>query len=129
MLYKRIAALMLTLVFLAQAFSRYFIVADYYLDTAAYIAKCINKDRPQMHCNGRCQLCKKLQAQDNTDKQNPERRPLDDGNQPLSVNSSFCVFTAIHIFALSKNDYQEIPPGKPVGMPRTLFHPPGNLPA
>lgn len=25
-----------------------------------YLAKCINKDRPQLHCNGQCVLMKKI---------------------------------------------------------------------
>lgn len=35
-----------------------------------YISKvlCINKDKPEMHCNGKCQLMKKLEQQKEEDK-------------------------------------------------------------
>ena len=60
---------------MASSFSYYAVVADYYLDTAAYIQNCINKNKPSMHCNGMCQLHKKLkQQQDNSDKQTTERK-------------------------------------------------------
>lgn len=38
-----------------------FIVGDYYLHIEEYIALCINKDKPEMHCDGQCLLRKNLQ--------------------------------------------------------------------
>ncbi|WP_017259538.1 hypothetical protein [Pedobacter arcticus] len=29
-----------------------------------YIAKCVNKDKPQLHCNGQCVFMKKMKQQD-----------------------------------------------------------------
>jgi hypothetical protein len=127
MLFRRTAAFLLLLVFFAQAFSRYLLVADYYVNASAYIANCVNKDRPWMHCNGRCQFCKKLHQQDNTeDKQTPERKPGNNWDESLYSSSSFTDFTALHLVAPTNLHYPESPAGKPVGMPRTLFHPPGD---
>src|SRR5699024_11009918 len=52
-------------------FQKTLIVSDYYLNTAAYIAQCINKEKPQMHCNGKCQLENKLEETDENDSQKP----------------------------------------------------------
>jgi hypothetical protein len=59
---------------LAQTFNRFFIVVDYQLNKE-YIAKtlCENKNKPQMHCNGKCQMMKKLQQEEKKDQQNPDR--------------------------------------------------------
>jgi hypothetical protein len=54
---------MLTTAFLTQTFSKGFIIADYYSNIAAYAKNCVNKARPMLHCNGKCQLMKKLQQQ------------------------------------------------------------------
>lgn len=46
---------------LTQAFSRLFIVIDFEANRN-YIAEflCVNKSKPQLHCNGQCYLMKKL---------------------------------------------------------------------
>jgi hypothetical protein len=127
MLIRRIAAFLLLLVFFTQTFSRYLLVADYYVNTSVFIENCINKDRPWMHCNGRCQLCKKLHQQDNTeDKQAPERRSGNNGPETLYTASSYTDFNTLHLVASTNGRYPELSAGKPVGMPRDLFHPPGD---
>ena len=125
MLFRRTAAFLLLLMFFAQAFSRYFLVADYYVNTSAYLANCVNKDRPWMHCNGRCQLCKKLHQQAGAeDKQTPERKSGISWNETLYSAFSFTDFNALHFAALIDLQYPELSAGKPIGMPRDLFHPP-----
>jgi hypothetical protein len=127
MFFRRTVAFLLLLVFFAQAFSRYLVVADYYVNSSSYLAGCINKDRPWMHCNGRCQLCKKLHQQaGGEDKQSPERRSANSADETLYSTSSFTDFNALHFVALIKLHYSELSAGKPVAMPRDLFHPPGD---
>jgi hypothetical protein len=55
-----------------QTFSRFVVEADYFLNKS-YIAKvlCINKERPQIHCNGKCYLAKQLKAEQKKDQQTP----------------------------------------------------------
>jgi hypothetical protein len=127
MFFRRPAAFLLLLVFFSQAFSRYLLVADYYVNTSAYVENCVNKDRPWMHCNGRCQLCKKLHQQNNSeDKQTPERKSGNNETETLFSSSSFVNFIALHLVVLIKLQHPELSAGKPVGMPRTFFHPPGD---
>lgn len=127
MFFRRTLAFLLLLVFLTQTFSRYLLVADYYVNTSAFIENCINKDRPWMHCNGRCQLCKKLNQQDSPeDKQTPERKTANNGSETLYSATSFVEFNALHLAALINLQYPEFAAVKPTGMPRYLFHPPGN---
>src|ERR1700761_5629855 len=71
----RCSALLLLLAFMATTFSKAVTVVGFYANQD-YIAKnlCVNRDKPQMRCNGRCQLCKRLATEDNQDKRAPERR-------------------------------------------------------
>jgi hypothetical protein len=127
MLFRRTAAFLLLLVFFAQAYSKYLIVADYYVNTAAYAANCVNKDRPWMHCNGQCQLCKKLHQQDNTeDKQTPERKTGSDRSETLFSAASFIDFAALQSATRLIRRFPEMPASKPIRMPRAFFHPPGD---
>jgi len=49
-------------------------VLDYYANTAAFAKNCINKAMPEMKCNGKCQLMKKLREEQEKQQQNPERK-------------------------------------------------------
>jgi len=51
------------------------IIADFYINQDSIIAeKCINKDKPELHCNGQCYLKKELNFQKNisADQENTE---------------------------------------------------------
>ena len=58
----------LILSILLQAFSSTFVYLNYQLNKE-YISKtlCVNKDKPQMHCNGKCHLKKQLDKEERTE--------------------------------------------------------------
>lgn len=120
---KKLAALILLLAFAAQTFSQPLMLLSYYFNNAAYAKDCINKARPKMHCNGKCQLMKKMKQEEKSEQQNPERK-MENKNEVLSSRSSFLQDLIFHSTFLSRvfvtlNDNTEIK------MPRSFFHPPG----
>jgi len=68
MLLKQFVAVFMLVIFMAQTFSNAIIVADYYANTNSFASHCENKDKPQMHCNGQCQMVKQLEKEDNSSK-------------------------------------------------------------
>ncbi|HJW15675.1 MAG TPA: hypothetical protein VJ499_01065 [Flavisolibacter sp.] len=82
---KILAAILLSLVILLQSFSKWIIMADYEINKN-YISKnlCINKKRPKLHCNGKCQLMKKLAEE--------EKQNSTNGNDQGKVKSQDIVF-------------------------------------
>jgi hypothetical protein len=72
---KQVAAILLLIGVLSQTFSKVLIMAEYQLNKD-YIAKnlCVNRNKPKMHCNGRCHLMKKIKQEENKDQENPERK-------------------------------------------------------
>jgi hypothetical protein len=57
----RILAYLLTALMLLQTFSQELVVLDYQVHKARITQLfCVNKARPQLHCNGKCHLAKKL---------------------------------------------------------------------
>ena len=68
---RPITVTFLLLVFLSQYFSRYIILADYELNKD-YISRvlCENRNKPNLHCNGKCQLKKRLEK-DQKEAQSP----------------------------------------------------------
>lgn len=83
-LHIRICAGLVLLAFFLQSFSRTWVVADYWLNTGYYAAHCENKARPEMHCNGKCQMMKNIKAEERKDAENQERLSEKFENGPLS---------------------------------------------
>ena len=63
---KFIAVSLLMFLLLTQTFSKWLMVAEYCMNKE-YIAKnlCENRNKPALHCNGKCQLMKKMAAEEN----------------------------------------------------------------
>ena len=69
-------------------------------------------------------MCKKMQQQDNPDKQTPERRSVNDKNDPLSCEQNFSNLPLQIYASATGTRYAELSPGKTTRMPRSFFHPP-----
>ena len=69
--FKSLFSLLLIVIFLLHIFSKELIYLNYYLNKD-YIANtlCKNKDKPKMHCEGKCHLNKQLE-QDEKNKDTP----------------------------------------------------------
>ncbi|WBA42262.1 hypothetical protein [Hymenobacter canadensis] len=68
----RLLALFLATLMLLQTFSREVIVVDYQVHKARITALfCVNKDKPQLHCNGKCHLAKQLRKASDTESKAP----------------------------------------------------------
>ena len=122
MLKQFIAFIFLT-AFAMQTFTKAFIVFDYVANTKNYAKNCVNKARPKMHCNGKCQMMKKIQEEEKKEQQNQDRKD-EAKNQVLSTKSFFASLTPIQPTIVSVA-YTLPSNGKAIKMPRTHFHPPG----
>ncbi|MBF9140875.1 hypothetical protein [Hymenobacter properus] len=68
----RFLAFFLTALMLLQTLGREVLVLDYQLNKAEITARfCVNKARPQLHCNGKCHLAKQLRRAEGADKKAP----------------------------------------------------------
>ncbi|MCO5239331.1 MAG: hypothetical protein M9904_04690 [Chitinophagaceae bacterium] len=79
---KQWSAAFLLLSFMAQVLSSPFIVLDYYVNTGAYAVNCENKAKPELHCNGKCQMAKELKQQ----KEKEQEFPGNEGNLKTMVS-------------------------------------------
>jgi hypothetical protein len=122
---KFIVIPILMLLVLAQAFSKWLVVAEYRMNRD-FIAKnlCINKARPKLRCNGKCQMMKRLAEEE---KQNSR----DNTNNTAKVSTNevlFCDDVNKPTFPLLTyiiTTYNEEPflfkPDSPIS---SVFHPP-----
>lgn len=123
MLFKRIISAIFLLIFICQTFDKNFISLNFYANQN-YIARnfCENRNKPQMHCNGKCQLQKKLNQEASKDKQNPERRN-DNSNEVISSKTFFATLN-LPLIIIIKKQYTNTSTGTPVDQPLQFFHPP-----
>ena len=121
-MFKPFTASLLLLAFVAQTFTAPFVMLDYFVNTAAYAKNCVNKAKPKMHCNGQCQMMKKIQEQEKKDQQDSENRAGAKMQQVLSSKSSFCKIEPSKIVYLKAISFEEKYPL--TDMSYAFFHPP-----
>ena len=120
-MFKQLIAGLLLVAITLQILNKAVIYIDYYTNTAAYFKNCENKAKLSMHCNGKCQMMKKIQQQEKKDQQNPERRVGMD--EVISSRSYFISLNILHCSA--KQVYHFYNDSRTAAMPRSFFHPPG----
>jgi hypothetical protein len=95
---------------------------DYYANTNAYARNCINKARPAMHCNGKCQMMKKILE---AEKKNAEKEAwkFQYKAEVLSSRSFYSYILMAPDFLFNKAVPYE-PGNRPVDRSFPMFRPP-----
>lgn len=119
---RAIAAIFLMTAFAVQSFQKAVIVLDYYANTASFAKNCENKARPTLHCNGKCQMIKKLKEEEKKDQQNPERK-TENKDEVVSSKSHF-VSLPLKSADGEKNISVFTESYIPTGTTPDIFHPP-----
>jgi hypothetical protein len=109
----------------AQHTGKLLLIADYYTNTAGYLALCENKSRPSLHCNGQCILMKKLQKADKKEAQSPEKK-IEWKYEVISRKTFYSRVSSTGISLLRKY-FIPRSTGMPIGYPQTFFHPPAEV--
>lgn len=97
---KSVFTILLLSALLVQTFSRSLAMADYMVNLEVYKKACINKAKPKMHCNGKCQMLKKIKKQEGESETNT---PAPKFNTSELVLSSKSFFPSISEFSLDHN--------------------------
>lgn len=116
------ATILLLTAFIAQVFTGQLIRLDYIVNTNSYAKNCENKARPKLHCNGKCQMMKKLKEAEKKEQETPERK-YENKEQVLSSRSFYATVTP-RIAIRPSHDYYIANEGEAIKMPRSFFHPP-----
>lgn len=115
--------LLISLVLL-QTFSREVLVVDFTLNRATITARfCVNKARPQLHCDGKCYFAKKLKQQE--ERENRAPNPLKEHVEMLPVTFQSLVPVAPMCWTgapLGYGPYQSA--WVPTNATQGVFHPP-----
>ncbi len=99
-------------------------MVDYFANTAKYAKNCVNKAKPQMHCNGKCQMMKKIQQEQKKDQENPDRKSDNKNEVILSSKSFFATVNKNYKTASAKQLFPYVTNGYTFSCIHSIFHPP-----
>ena len=86
---------------------------------------CVNKARPKIHCNGKCQMMKKLQQEDKKDQQYPEQRK-ENKHEIIFSNSFYPTLEIPAVICDSTNKKAKYISSAIIDRSSDIFHPPQN---
>lgn len=119
MTWKPFLAVLMLFSVAVQSLNRVVIVGGYY--ASAYTKNCENRAKPQLKCGGRCQMMKKLRAEDKKDQQAPASTRFE---QVLSSKSFFASVVPPASIIIEHHTYYSVSP-IPVFI-LAYLHPPGD---
>nr|WP_294899352.1 hypothetical protein [uncultured Pedobacter sp.] len=118
---KRLICISLIFLLVSSPLTRLFYFAGYQLNKT-YIASelCINKNKPELHCNGKCFLAKKI-AEAAKKQQSNERKTQKDLSQQSMLMASF----KISFFENTlKTEFTTCAEQRPINSCFSISHPP-----
>jgi hypothetical protein len=98
------------------------VIVDYYNNTASYAINCINKARPKLQCNGKCQLMKKLKEIEKKEQENSERKVEYKYTKLITITSTKIATQPFSIITDLKSP--NLADGEPTSCSIAIFHPP-----
>lgn len=120
---NRIFIISLLAILLLQTFSKVLIIADYQANKEFIMEfLCINRDKPELECEGKCHLTKNLKEQEQAEKQQGEQSLT----KEVQVNL-FCQSRISYNFTLFISKTPAIPcfvTGRTITPSFAFFHPP-----
>ena len=121
-MFKQLTAFFLLIAFVCQTFSSGWVMVEYYTNTAAFAKNCENKSKPILHCNGKCQLMKKLQVAESKEQQMPERKSE---RQTELLAYTACQYNFENVFSVLTAQIVAIEKNHPLtDISLSLFRPP-----
>ena len=116
----------LILAIFTQSMSKGIILLSYFTNKQAYEKYCVNKARPQLHCDGKCQMAKKIKAEEERDQKDPLKNSL--SSEVTMINENHFVSIQPEFIALPiRKDLFPPSIGNVVDRSRSFFHPPNVL--
>lgn len=120
---KKAISFFLLITIVAQTFSSSMLILDYYVDKQSYIKNCINKYRPWLHCNGQCQLMKKLQQKEKKE-EGESNEKKSEINFSLLFYQNFTATVSYPVEITIKRKYSSYHSEHIIDRPGDIFHPP-----
>lgn len=120
-MFKRSLVILLLVALIGSNFAVYFVYAGFEMNKKEIAAKmCENKNRPWMHCNGKCYLMKKLKQAEEKEKKH------DQENQRAAFSLAMPTepFSLSLLFPKNSINYYPLEIDQPISFTFSVFQPP-----
>lgn len=108
---------------LTQSLSRGIIVLSYFTNKEAYERYCVNKARPQLHCDGKCQVAQKIKQEEERDQKDPLKSSR--FSEVVFINQNAFIHIERVFTGLDAHTYLlPLSIGHTISVSHTFFHPP-----
>jgi hypothetical protein len=124
-MFNRVISIFILVVLMLTNFSRLFIYASFELNQE-YIAStlCVNRDKPEINCNGKCYLSKKIKQAEEKEK----KQELDGLKKSLQESSLVKSFSSDDLISFEvQKDYFPTPVDDLLTGNSEILHPPPSL--
>lgn len=121
-MFRQVLSILFIVAFAVQTFQQNLIVGSYYINKAVYAKNCENKTKPSLHCNGKCQMMKKLQQEEKKEAPAPGMKAEQKGESFSSLVYTSFVHTPETIVNRCFNFAFKT--GTPANITLSIFHPP-----
>ncbi len=118
--------ILLVAAILTQSLSKGLIVLSYFTNKQAYERYCVNKARPQLHCNGKCQMALKLKAEAERDQKDPLKGSAF-SEVVMTDQNHFVQIAPVVNYIAARAYLFPYTMGQTKEMPHSFFHPPGTV--
>jgi hypothetical protein len=118
----KFAAFILLFAFLGQTFDQGFYYLDYLVEKKEYMKRCENISRPELQCKGKCQLMKKIRAQQEKEQGHPPAMKL--AGKTEIISPYFTLLIAAPVNSDNRLTFIHQTMGVPIDRASSLFHPP-----
>ena len=106
-MFRHLTGYIIFLMLLLQTFSVYLLKADYVLNQQLYEKECVNKQKPELKCKGKCQMAKKMAEAEKQEQQQSGKKNKQNGLDeivlalfhPVFVLYKNSSFLSIHTFS------------------------------
>jgi len=120
-MFRHLTTILLLAAFSLQVFNKAILVADYYVNSSTYIEKCENKAAPELNCEGKCLVSKKMKDEEKKEQNSELKRQ---GTEIVCLKTAYASLvpqnlTLVRVF--NKNYCFCIP----TTICSEIFHPPG----
>lgn len=110
------------LIVMFSTFSRTTLQLTYYTNRADYAKNCVNKKKPMLHCNGKCQLAKKIAEQEKKEKEESHKGLLAQ-EEVVTIPQQYIVYS-FPIIKRTSNKFPIYTSQLPVIYTGSIFQPP-----
>ena len=120
-MFKNIIIIVISSLLFTQTISRGIIIINYIQNTEFYLASCVNKDKPELACDGKCQVAEQMEKENQKDRHTVKQSSFSD---LVFIEDFSFLNSSEHLFFPKQETFLLLTIGSVIERANSLFYPP-----